>query len=125
MTDFSHPKVSKTAAGGPTVFLPRFPAGGRFFPMKLQSIDGWQLSPRILIQRRQRIRFCGCGPIAGKSRLTLPGLFSVRDIYRSGKRIFLEVTGLTGVSGTYTVLVDGPAYRRIGVLWRPYKVRRV
>jgi hypothetical protein len=90
----------------------------------LKPVDGWQLSPRVRIQRGSRVRFCGGGPRYGDHRLTLPGLFHVREVFQAGQRIYLEVHGLTSVGGTYTVLVSGRAYRRHGLLWRPYKCRR-
>lgn len=92
--------------------------------MNLQPIEQWRPTPRVPLAAGTRVRFCGGGPIYRGSRFTLPGLFRVQAVYRSGSRVFLEVQGLDRVGGTYIVLVAGRSYRRFGVLWRPYKVRR-
>jgi len=87
--------------------------------MTPKPVDGWQLSPRVRIARGSRVRFCGGGPCYGDHRLTLPGVFHVLGILQAGKRVYLEVSGQTTVGGTYTVLVAGRPYRRLGLLWRP------
>lgn len=92
--------------------------------MKLKPVDAWQLSPRVRIQPGSRVRFRGGGPCYGAHRLTLPGVFHVREVFQAGQRFYLEVDGLTAVGGRYTVLVAGRPYRRHGLLWRPYKVKR-
>jgi hypothetical protein len=90
-----------------------------------------KISPRVTIRPGSRVTLSG-GPVyesEGRPKCVarLRGEFLVLGILRRGNRVWLEVRGLTQVSGTFTVYVSGRAYRRPdlpGILWRPFRVRR-
>ena len=101
--------------------------------MKLIEVEHLQISKRWRIEPGAVVKFAGGGPqFIGDDvephRLTLPGRFRVRAIYRAGRvrhRYFIEAVGLDRVSGVYTVLVSGPAYRSpAGLMIRPYRIKK-
>ncbi len=94
-----------------------------------RELAEWRVSPRVAIRPGSRVEFRGGGPEYetpdGPRRMRLPGVFVVRGIYGRGKRVWLEAGCECGV---YRVFVAGRAYRNPaipGVLWKPYKVRRM
>ena len=94
--------------------------------MALKSVDEFQLSPRITLKPGDRVRLTGGGGDIGER---LPGNWRIVSILKRGKRrTYFNVTNYTyhkGKGGLYTVFVDGPPYRRLGIMWRPYGVKRV
>jgi len=89
-----------------------------------ETLSEFRPTPRVSIRRGSIVRFHGGGPVSSNGRMTLPGRFRVREIRRRGRRVWLDVIGLSRRSGEFTVFVAGRAYRKLGLLWRPYKVRR-
>jgi hypothetical protein len=90
----------------------------------MKEIDGWQLSPRIWIEAGSLIRLSG-GPVTSTGAvMSLPGKFLVLRVYGRGQRVWLEIRGIDKTSGTFIAFVQGRAYERFCVTWKPYKVRR-
>lgn len=96
----------------------------------LREIERWKLSPRVTIEPGTVVRFSGGPEYLGDDgkphRITLAGAFRVRRIFQRGRSasVFLEVAGMDHTAGTFTVFVSGRSYRRAGVLWKPYRVKR-
>lgn len=89
--------------------------------MKLRPVPAWQLSKRVEVKPGSIVRLIGSG---GTLRCRLPGKFRVNAIYRKRTRVYLEITGIDKTGGTYTVFVQGRPYRRLGVRWKPFRVKR-
>jgi hypothetical protein len=93
----------------------------------------WKPSPRVTITVGSLVRFGGGGPVwtdqdGQEHRLPLRGRWRVADIIRRGQRVWLEVVEqdpAAGAGARRTVLVAGRGYKRHGLLWRPYKVRKL
>ena len=93
----------------------------------------FQLSSRRTLEIGDRLRFAGGGPTyrgddGEQHRIPLRGVFVLRAVLHRGRRTWLEVreTDRHGRLGAVrTVYVAGRAYRRAGLLIRPYRVRPV
>ncbi len=89
--------------------------------MRLHPIDSWNPSPRVTIRRRDRIRVIGTGGDLGRR---FAGTFRVAEVYQARTRTYLEIVGQDKTGGTFTIYVAGKPYRRHGLKWKPYKIRR-
>lgn len=99
----------------------------------MSTTETLQISTRVAIGAGSLVQFTGGGAVwfdaAGtEHRLPIRGTWLVAEVVRRGKRIWLDVIEQDhklGSGARRVVLVSGRAYRRHGLLWRPYKVRRV
>ena len=95
-------------------------------------MNSFRISPRITLESGSRFRLSG-GPIyigddKREHQIRQRGTFEVREIISRGKRIWIEGVeiGVKGIRGaTRMFFVQDRSYQKLGILWRPYKVRRV
>ncbi len=99
--------------------------------MKTREVDELRISKRTTIRKGDVVKLRK-GPFyrttsGDEVLLSLRGSFVVVGVLQSfrGASHFLEVVGLDDRAGTFTVLVSGKTSKREGVVWRPFKVRKV
>lgn len=87
-----------------------------------------RVSPRVVLRHGDRFRLRG-GPVFVDAEgqphvLRMPGTFRFLRAYRKGQRVWIECIGeRTGQWST--LFVSGRAYRRHGLIHKPFKVNRV
>lgn len=92
----------------------------------MKPINEFRPTPRVPIVPGSAICLIGGG---GELGYRLRGPFRAKGIWQHYKRIYLDVYGIgaskSHTTGWYTVFVSGKPYRRHGILWKPYKVKRI
>ena len=92
-------------------------------------MNEYRISTRTVLRPGDRFRLIG-GPVYtgddGKEhRMRLAGVFTLIRVIRKGRRIWLDCFGEEQNGGHHVVFVSGRSYRRHGILFQPFKIKKL
>lgn len=98
---------------------------------RLVEIEEFKLTSRTVLRRGDRVKLSKGPVFRSESGVEIPlplrGTFRITRLLqtKAGKTTFLEVQGLDERAGTFTVKIDGRPTKSNGVIWRPFRPRKL